>query len=519
MQVNMSLTDGRMADLIGIKPKIQNPYYDATELEKKGKHKEAGDIYQSLLNEDFDNSVLQASLGMNLALRGENGLAHVLLSRALDGIDHIKEDFARVGVIAKSDDPKQLKLFLDTKRAEVMNAIGTCWKHENKTDKARYWFERAQSIVPTNPDIQNNLATLYINEGKPEKAIVHLETALQLMPEHSQAHWNRSLSFLEMGEYAKGFDEYHWGQRAEVRLNRIYTAGDLPMWDGSPGKKVVVYGEQGIGDEIMFASSLPDLMDACELVVFDCHKRLHRLFSNSFPTLDIYPTREDEHITWPYRQDRTQRYPFDAKIAIGDMQRYFRRKIEDFPGTPYIVPTDGSVALAKERLATLPAKPNIGIAWIGGHKKTRIEVRSVSLESLLPILSQDANWISLQYTECENEVAEFSAKHGIKIHHWPEITHAEDYDRTAGLVANLDLVICVCTSVVHLAGSMGIPTWVLTPSRPAWRYRLDLDYMPWYGKSVTLFRQEQGSVDWKPVIEEVAEQLKGILPCQKADQV
>jgi hypothetical protein len=345
----------------------------------------------------------------------------------------------------------------------------------------------------------------------------HLNLAISLDPNHSQAHWNRSLANLEMGDYENGFKEYGWGKRAEVRMNRNFSTREIPEWDGTPGQTVIVYGEQGIGDEIMFASMIPEMMRDCKQVIFDCHKKLHRLFAASFPDIDIYATREDENITWPVLvgpdgkpQDR---YPVDAKIAIGDVPQFYRNKIEDFPGTPYIKCTPKSEMKWGKVLADKfsDGKPVIGINWIGGHKKTRVEVRSMKLEQWLPILQLDAHFVSLQYTAgCEDEIREFESKYGIQIHHWPQAAQSDHYDDAAGIVANLDLMLTCCSSVVHLAGSMGVPTWVLTPSRPAWRYRLDLDYMPWYGKTVTLFRQQHGSVEWEPVIEEVAENLKGM---------
>jgi ADP-heptose:LPS heptosyltransferase len=245
--------------------------------------------------------------------------------------------------------------------------------------------------------------------------------------------------------------------------------------------------------------------------VFDCHKKLHTLFSNTWPELDIYPTREDPQITWPANSDGTPRYPFDARIAIGSLPRFFRPTLLSFPGTPFIKPPVELEAALTVQLAKLGPRPKVGISWIGGHKRTRVEVRSTPLESLLPILKQDADFISLQYTDQSFEIQEFEKKHGIKIHQFPELINSPHYADTAALVANLDLVITVCTSVVHLAGSMGVPTWVLTPSRPAWRYRLDLDHMPWYGKAVTLFRQQPNTVDWAPVVDEVAESLKSLL--------
>lgn len=487
-----------------------NPFFDATEAERAGDRKAAERMYLELLNADFDNPVLMAALGMNYAAADKSGLANLLLQTALLRFDDLVPGFKRLGIIPKSDHPEQLEMFMRVKRSEILNAIGTCFKHENRTAEARKYFEDAQEGLPLNPDIQNNLGTLYINEGKPTEAIEHLDAAIAADPNHAQARWNRSLAYLESGDYERGWPEYHYGIAAKVRMDRNYTKGPLPFWDGTPGKRVVVYGEQGIGDEILFASCLPDLLRDCPDTVFECHKKLHKLFANSFPNIDIFPTREDEVLTWPLKQDGKPRYTFDAKLALGDLPRFYRNNLDAFPGTPYIKPTAATELRWNEKLARLGRKPKIGISWAGGHKRTRVEVRSLALEQLLPILRQDADFISLQYTPCEGELAEFTGKHGIPIHHWPEAVYSPNYEDTAGLVANLDLVITVCTSVVHLAGSMGVPTWVLTPSRPAWRYRLDLDTMPWYN-CVTLFRQAEGSTEWSPVVDEVAENLTQLL--------
>jgi len=517
LDIKMYLDDDQNAQLGLPPPQKVPPFYKANELEQSGKLDEAEKIYKEMLNEDFLNPVLMSALGMNYAVRGEHGLAHVLLSRALDHFEGFDACMEKVGIVMKETAAGGRANFLKMKKSEIMNAIGTTWKHENKTDKARYWFEKAQSIIGApNADIQNNLATLHINEGSPVKAMEHLDLAIQIDPQHAQAHWNRSLAKLELGDYEGGFAEYGWGKRAEVRMNRNYSTVDIPEWDGTPGKTVVVYGEQGIGDEIMFASLIPEMIRDCKQVIFDCHKKLHRLFASSFPMIDIYPTREDENITWPIMVvdgKPMSRYPVDARIAIGDVPRFYRKKIEDFPGMPYIKPTGKSEKFWAEKLNETFAdgKPVIGINWIGGHKKTRVEVRSMKLEQWLPILQLDAHFVSLQYTDCHEEIREFEKKHGIKIHHWPQAAQSDHYDDAAGVVANLDLMLTCCSSVVHLAGSMGTPCWVLTPSRPAWRYRLDLDTMPWYGKTVTLFRQQNGNIAWEPVIEEVATNLRELL--------
>lgn len=490
--------------------KVINPFYEATEMEKAGNRKEAERIYIELLNNDFENPVIMAALGMNYAVAEKNGMAQLLLKSALVASDQMLDGFKRVGIIPKAEKKGDLDNFLRVKKSEITNAIGTCYKHENRIAEARQYFEDAQAGVPENPDIQNNLGTLYINEGKPLQAQEHLKRALLVDPNHAQAHWNMSLSQLELGDYAAGWEGYKWGLTAKVRMERNYTRDAIPFWDGTPGKRLVIHGEQGIGDEILFSSVIPDLLRDCPNVVFECHKKLHKLFAAAFPDLPIYPTREDEMLTWPLKQDGTPRYVFDAKLPLGDLPRFYRNKLEDFPGTPFLEPVPASELFWNEKLATLPKKPNIGISWVGGHKRTRMEVRSIELFQLLPILSQDANFISLQYTPCEDELATLKDKHGITIHHWPEAVYSADYSDTAGLVSNLDLVITVCTSVVHLAGGLGVPTWVMTPSRPAWRYRLDLDGMPWYN-CVQLYRQEPDTVAWEPVIERVAASLADLL--------
>lgn len=496
-------------------PKINNPFYEATELDKAGRGKDAERIYLKLLNNDFDNPAVLGALGMNYACAEKYGLAHALLQIALANLEELLPSFSRLGITPKDGNEGFSGNFLALKRSEMLNAIGTCYKNEGKSAQALAYFREAQKGMPPNPDLLNNIGTLSINEGKPEDALVIFDEAIALDPNHDQAHWNRSLAYLEQGDYARGWPEYEWGFSAHVRNERNYASTPIPAWKGEKGARVVVYGEQGIGDEILFASMLPELIADCELVVFECHRKLHRLFCESFPAIDIYPTREDKTLTWPNKHDGTSRYNFTHRIAIGSLGQFYRQSLDKFPGHPYLCPTSKSAETAKEFLSTLPAgRPNIGISWTGGHKKTRLEVRSVPLETLLPLLAQQANFVSLQYTESSDEITKFEAQHGIKIHQFPQGTHSPIYDDCAGLVSHLDLVITVCTSVVHLAGSLGTPVWVLTPSRPAWRYRLDLDTMPWYASSV-LFRQAPGSIAWEPVVAEVADALANLLTSPK----
>jgi hypothetical protein len=269
----------------------------------------------------------------------------------------------------------------------------------------------------------------------------------------------------------------------------------VPVWDGSPGKTVVVYGEQGIGDEIMFASMLPDMMKT-NTVIFECYSRLENLFKHSFPGMSVYGTREErETPAW------VKDHKIDARIAIGSLGKFYRTSAESFPGTPYLradTPKRG-------------AKFRVGIAWSGGGaKKGRVQKRSVPLPWWKPILNvSDVEFVSLQHTGAQDDIGMMNAL-GYKIRTYDEVK-ANDYLETAKLVKSCDLIISVCTSVIHLAGALGVPCWVMTPKFPAWRYQ-NQGPMPWY-RSVRLYRSpDQEAIGWMPVIDRVAldlEEAKG----------
>ena len=151
--------------------------------------------------------------------------------------------------------------------------------------------------------------------------------------------------------------------------------------------------------------------------------------------------------------------------------------------------------------------PYIGISWRGGAQSTRRQLRSIPLPQWKSILNQPAKFISLQYGECKEDLA-WAEETGFRIHHWPQAI--EDYDETAALVAALDMVISVCTAVVHLGGALGKPVWVLTPAVPEWRYLSQGEQLPWY-PSIRMFRQRP-ETDWSEVIATVAQTLNSGFP-------
>ncbi len=222
------------------------------------------------------------------------------------------------------------------------------------------------------------------------------------------------------------------------------------------------------------------------------------MFERSFPGVKIYNTREEKHPQWTVEE------PFEARLSIGSLGKFYRRTADSFPGTPYL------------KTDPLPRgeKFRVGISWTGGKKEGRIQKRSVPLSWWKSILNvPNVEFVSLQYTDCKEEL-DLMRTLGYDIKIMDEYVKADDYNETARLVASCDLVISVCTSVIHLAGALGVPCWVMTPKHPAWRYQ-NQGKMPWYC-SVRLYRQPENNQDaWVPVVKQVAADLSELAWSQR----
>lgn len=425
---------------------------------------EAEALYHEVLNSAFGNTEVLYLLGTLYLQQGRTGLAAALFKQAIS---------------------------LRGYYPEALQNLGTCFRMENKLEAAEEMFRLTLEHNPS-AELWSNLGSLYVNNGTPEQALEYFDKALALQPDNQAIQFNRSLALLELGRWREGWAGYEAGFAGGNRRPRHYR--DVPAWDGSAGETIIVWGEQGLGDEIMFASCLPDLIQRSKRVVFDCHPRLVTLFERSFG-ITCHGTRKTLACDW------VEDVKADASVCVSSLAGRFRNEDSDFPGTSFL-------KFNPDKAASLRAKGDgrlrVGIAWSGGVKKTRTDLRTVPLKLWRPILEQNAEFYSLHYmTDAAREVCAFEEETGLRLKHRPTIIEARDYDETAALVASLDLVISVPTTIVHLAGALGVPCICLTPSRPAWRYGVR-GPMRWY-RSVTLERQM--SDDWPSVMTRVATTL------------
>ncbi len=313
-------------------------------------------------------------------------------------------------------------------------------------------------------------------------------------PENARLHAAYALALLGDGEFARGWDEYEWRLKLEPRVARL--APDAPLWAGEPlgGRSILVEAEQGLGDQIMFASCLPDLERAGAVVAVEVSPRLVSLFRHSFPGIKVLP-KGSAPDALPWRPD--------FRVAFGSLPLRLRRSAEDFPiSEAYLCAPPELVAEYRARLAALGPGPKIGIAWRGGLPETLGALRSMPLAALAPVTSlSGARFVSLELADCRAEIN--AAGLAGRVAWWDEAPL--DMARFAALLTALDGVVSVATTAVHLAGALGRPVWALVSRAGTWRYLWQGEHMPWYS-SVQVLRPA-GSMDSVCCADEVAKRL------------
>lgn len=393
---------------------------------------------------------------------------------------------------------------LAPERAEGWINLGRCADDLWRPEEAIECYHKALGLIrfpAQKVTALNNLAAVLLQNGRFREAEPYCRQGLEIKPDDRQTLHNLGLCQLARREWAEGWRNYSNSVGGPARLRTVYN--DEPHWDGTKGLKLALTGEQGLGDEISFASVIPEVIRDSKQVVIDCDPRLAGLFQRSFPGAKVYGTRAQKDAL-PWAEE--YRSP-DASCSFGEVAKFYRNRDSDFPGTPFLTPCPDRVTMWKGLFAT-KTRPVIGIAWTGGLWHTGSLHRKVGLDELLPIFEAvpGAHWVSLQYKDAGSEIAAFREKHPeVDLVQYRYGTLTKDYDDTAALVASCDMVVCIQTAVAHLAGALGTPVWVMLPKNSQWRYGEAGRKILWYD-SLTVFRQEQRG-EWAPVIGSVAKEL------------
>ena len=387
---------------------------------------------------------------------------------------------------------------------QIIDAATDLGKILYETGRADEALEQMRSVLqlhPENPVAHVSLGFALEAMGEFGPAMDCYERALALDPDNVQAHVNRGVLWILTGDFERGWPEYEWRVHTEELID-AYRRFPLPRWDGSPlaGRTLLIHAEQGLGDEIMYASCIPEAIAQAGHCVIECERRLVPVFSRSFPQATVRKMAKGDSAEWLKNAP-----PIDVQIPAGSLPLHLRRRSADFPRERAHLRADPArVNKWSAKLSGLGPGLKVGLSWRGGVPLTGNVLRSIPLERLQPLLGQEGvRFVSLQYGDVRGELDRVARLHGISILHWQDAI--DDYEETAALMCALDLTISVCTAVVHLGGALGRPVWTLAPLRPEARYGVSGDTMPWYA-SVRMFRQPRYG-DWNSVVAKVAQEL------------
>jgi tetratricopeptide (TPR) repeat protein len=379
--------------------------------------------------------------------------------------------------------------------------LGAVLQRLGRYPEALSCFRTAARLAPADPVPLYNIGVIHNLRGDLAAAERSYLDAIHVDPSYPEAHREYSMARLYHGDYSPTV----WASFRERRrcdgFDLTVSRCPAPVWTGAPlaGKTVLTYGEQGLGDEILFASCYSDLIAQSGHCVIETEPRLEELFRRSFAGATVLGRQRERELDAVYPS-------VSWKLPAGDLTYFYRTSAAAFADRPgYLAAASGKVDRWKRRLEELGPGRKIGISWRGGTPRTRQEARSVPLANWRPLFTLPGlHFVSLQYGDCGADLEQARGEFGVDLQHWPEAI--ADYDETAALVGALDLVITVTTSVAHLAGALGGPVWMLVNAAPRWCYGSRGDRLPWYA-SARLFRQSRLGV-WDDVMGAVAERLK-----------
>ena len=430
---------------------------DGLALHKQQRFHEAETEYHKILNQEPDDQGLLYLLADIYLRRDWNGLAGILLTNLV----------------------KQ-----NPKHGPAWCNLGLAYRKENRLEIAKAAWDRALAIDGDTEEVCNNMAGLYADMANPAEAIAWTDRALKVNPDSVPAHWHKALALLTLGRFDEGWPLYRSREKKEGWHAR--DSVDAPQWDGKPVERLYIHGEQGVGDEIMFASSIPHILDRVGHVTIEVNAKVAGIVKQTWPKFTV--VKEESQVSGR----------FDAKVPIGNLIGMFGMNPK-----PFLEPHPEKVAFYRRELEQMGPGPYVALTWVGGTKATRIGTRSMDLGELAPIMDR-YTCVSAQYSQtpalAEN-IAQQLGQYGLrKIN---EESAGEDLHDQAALFKAVDAVVTVQQTAVHVAGGVGAKTLALIDTNPHWRYGISGDVMPFYS-SVRLLRKK---TDWKEVVERALDAL------------
>jgi tetratricopeptide (TPR) repeat protein len=467
---------------------------------QRGQHEFAAEMILKAIGISGKAACYHSNLGNILQAQNKLDEAAACYERALALDPDCAEAHTNLGNIlhgrGKLDEAEahhRRSLAANPELAESHYNLGNTLQSQDRVDDAAACYERALALRPDYAKAHYNLGTARLAQANPDEALAEYRKALAIQPGYAQAAFAESLTQLLKGDFTAGWQNFEWRWQAKNLHETPMRAYPQPLWKGEKfaSGRLLIWGEQGIGDEIMFAGLIPDVILTGNRCILDCNARLKPLFARSFAGVDVVTV-----------QDEQQNPSADivAHLPSGSLPGIFRRTPAAFADTtsPYLVAS----AAARERFRVRYADGRrlAGLAWHTTNQKTG-RSRSIDLSLFAPLFARrEIRWISLQYGD--HRALENQAKAaGAPILIDRSVDQLANIDIFAAQIAAMDLVVTIDNSTAHLAGALGVPALVLLPAAPDWRWLEEREDCPWY-PTLRLFRQPKLG-DWHSAIQRV----------------
>lgn len=401
---------------------------------------------------------------------------------------------------------------LQKDNAPAWDGLGMALRKLERFGEAIEAHGKALRLDPGFRAAMRNLANTLVDVGDLAQAEQLHRQLRDLNPADPDVVIQHGILQLTRGDFT-GWGDYGWSHwSAEWLKADPPIVVPLPQWDGEnlSGRGLLLYGDQGIGDEIMFASLAPAASARAARTMLLVEPRLVPLFARSFPSMAVAakpPPGQPPLLTPQSGCDvRCSFTRMAGRLGIGR---------DDFTGAAYLKADESAVRRWRSRLESLGGRLNVGISWRGGNTDSTRAMRSLALESFAPLFSiPGVRFVNVQYGNHALEIDAFNQTAPQPLVSFDDIDPLRDMDGLAAVLSALDLVISVDNSTVHLAGALGVPTWMLCPFNANWRWTQSGDSSYWY-RSLRLFRQESARrATWNHVIERIGDALR----CRAAEE-
>ncbi len=383
--------------------------------------------------------------------------SHANLATTLMDLDRLEE----------ADCALKRALLLKPALAEAANSFGFLLFNQRHYTQSGIWFGRAILLAPGYAAPETGLAELAYFSGRLEQSLRHSENALRLAPEEPQIHLRHAIRLLAAGRLEEGWQEREWRHKAPDRVRRI---GLPPVWRGEPlaGKRLLICAEEGVGDEILYASIIPEVFQQGAELVIECDERLLPVFRRSFPEALVHAyARAGDGFRPVQKYDwLPQDKPVDYAIDAGSLTLYFRRALSDFEKTrPYLTADPERVLQVRDMLGKTGDGLKIALAWRSRKNSAFRDVHYTTLQDWLPLFAlPEVQVFSIQYGEnwgTEIETLERETGHAPTV--LPDLDLTNNFDDILALVSSVDVLICPSSTLGWIGGALGKETWLFHP--------------------------------------------------------